>query len=107
LEKICIGRGGPIPWPARSPDLTPPDFFLWGAIKERVFRERPTAGDNMRERLTAAFREFNDLNVQAKNNIFLRKQVTFNRKKSHQMHQNGVCSLYLLTKKVQALSIME
>jgi hypothetical protein len=22
-----IGRGGPVPWPPRSPDLTPPDFF--------------------------------------------------------------------------------
>ena len=26
-----IGRRGPIEWPARSPDLTPPDFFLWGS----------------------------------------------------------------------------
>jgi hypothetical protein len=59
---IC--RGGPIPWPAISHNLTPPDFFLWGAIKERVFWERPTR-DNMRERLIAAFREFNDLNVAA------------------------------------------
>jgi len=25
-----IGRGGPIPWPPRSPDLTPPDFFSVG-----------------------------------------------------------------------------
>jgi hypothetical protein len=23
-----IGRGGPINWPARSPDLTPSDFFV-------------------------------------------------------------------------------
>jgi hypothetical protein len=60
-----IGRGEPIPWRARSHDLTPPDFFLWGAIKERVFRERPTTRDNMRERLIAAFPEFNDLNVVA------------------------------------------
>jgi hypothetical protein len=59
------GRGGPIPWPARSPDLTPPDFFLGGTIKERVFREKPTTRDNMRERLIVAFREFNDLNVAA------------------------------------------
>jgi hypothetical protein len=58
-----IGRGGPIPWPARSPDLAPPDFFVWAAIKERVFRERPTTRDNMKERLIAAFREFIDLNV--------------------------------------------
>ena len=25
-----IGRGGAVVWPARSPDLTPLDFFLWG-----------------------------------------------------------------------------
>ena len=25
-----IGREGPTPWPPRSPDITPLDFFLWG-----------------------------------------------------------------------------
>nr|CAH7725084.1 unnamed protein product [Callosobruchus chinensis] len=25
-----IDRGGPIPWPARSPDLTPMDYHVWG-----------------------------------------------------------------------------
>jgi hypothetical protein len=25
-----IGRGGPVNWPPRSPDLTPLDFFLLG-----------------------------------------------------------------------------
>lgn len=33
-----IGRNGPIQWPPRSPDLTPLDFFLWGFLKDRVFR---------------------------------------------------------------------
>ena len=28
-----IGRDGPTPWPPRSPDLTPLDFFLWGYVK--------------------------------------------------------------------------
>ena len=32
-----IGRYGPQHWPARSPDLTPPDFYLWGYAKDRVF----------------------------------------------------------------------
>ena len=32
-----IGRGGPISWPPRSPDITPLDFFLWGYVKDRVF----------------------------------------------------------------------
>jgi len=29
---------GNIAWPARSPKLTIPDFFLWGLLKDRVFR---------------------------------------------------------------------
>lgn len=32
-----IGRGGPIAWPARSPDLTPLDFFVWGRMKTLVY----------------------------------------------------------------------
>lgn len=33
-----IGRGGPINWPARSPDLTPMDFFFWGHLKQYVYQ---------------------------------------------------------------------
>jgi hypothetical protein len=32
-----IGRAAPIPWPPRSPDLTRPDFLLWGFVKDRVY----------------------------------------------------------------------
>ena len=28
-------------WPTRSPDLTPPDFFLWGMLKARVYEKNP------------------------------------------------------------------
>jgi hypothetical protein len=33
-----IGRGGPILWAPRSPDLTPLDFFLWGHVKNNVYK---------------------------------------------------------------------
>lgn len=49
-----IGRGGPVPWPARSPDLTSPDFFLWGYLKNEVYSEVPTTPENMIERITNA-----------------------------------------------------
>ncbi len=29
-----IGRRGKIEWPARSPDLTPLDYFFWGYLKD-------------------------------------------------------------------------
>lgn len=42
-----IGRGGTIAWPARSPDLTPLDFFLWGTMKERVYLEVPESREEL------------------------------------------------------------
>ena len=50
-----IGRGGPTPWPARSPDLTPVDFFLWGAMKERVYRTKVWSREACMENLEEAF----------------------------------------------------
>ena len=41
-----IGRGGPFEWPPCSPDLTSPDFVLWGYIKNVVFAQRPTIGED-------------------------------------------------------------
>jgi hypothetical protein len=35
-----LSRFGDIAWPARSPELAVPDFFLWGFLKDRVFRRR-------------------------------------------------------------------
>ena len=40
-QRITYVRSfGDIAWPARSPELTVPDFFLWGFLKDRVFRRR-------------------------------------------------------------------
>ena len=41
LPNRWMGRGGPIPWPAQSPDLTPCDFFLWSYLKDQAFCELP------------------------------------------------------------------
>jgi hypothetical protein len=37
---VGIGRDGPIPWPPRSPDITPLDFFLWGYVKGIVYKTK-------------------------------------------------------------------
>ncbi|CAL1291506.1 unnamed protein product [Larinioides sclopetarius] len=49
-----IGRDGPIPWPARSPDLTPLDFFFWGYIKNIVHSERIADISHLKRRIIAA-----------------------------------------------------
>jgi hypothetical protein len=33
-----IGTSGPIAWPPKSPNLTPLDFFLWGYVKNTVYK---------------------------------------------------------------------
>ena len=34
FDEKWIGRGGPVAWPSRSPDLTSPDYFLSGFVKK-------------------------------------------------------------------------
>ena len=49
-----IGRGGPIPWPPQSPDLSPLDFFLWGYITNIVYAEKINNIQHLQERITSA-----------------------------------------------------
>lgn len=46
-----IGRRGPIEWPARSPDLTPLDFFVWGHLKNKIFQNQPDSLADLRQRI--------------------------------------------------------
>lgn len=49
-----IGRGAPIAWPPRSPDLTPLDFFLWGYVKNIVYAEKIRDLPHLRARIFAS-----------------------------------------------------
>ncbi|EFN72522.1 Transposable element Tc3 transposase, partial [Camponotus floridanus] len=49
-----IGREGPVNWPPNSPDLTSPDFYLWGFLKNQVFQQRPTDVADMQNRIRQA-----------------------------------------------------
>ena len=50
-----IGRDGPTPWPPRSPDITPLDFFLCGYVKDKVFSTPVPDITNLKARTTDAF----------------------------------------------------
>jgi hypothetical protein len=50
-----IGCGGPRNWPARSPDLNPLDFFLWGYVKNVVYRHPIDTEEKLRGRIQEAF----------------------------------------------------
>ena len=52
---MWIGRGGPLTWPTRSPNLTPLDFFFWGFVKNVVYQgDRPTTLEELRGHITNA-----------------------------------------------------
>lgn len=44
-----IGRNGTIPWPPRSPDLNPLDYFLWGALKQKIYDQVVNNRDHLRQ----------------------------------------------------------
>lgn len=46
-----IGRRGSIEWPARSPDLTPMDFFYWGHLKNKVFKNKSESVNQLKEKI--------------------------------------------------------
>ena len=54
-----------IEWPARSPDLTPCDFFLWGYLKAEVYKHRPQTlkilKDAIREEVAAISPEMTNI----------------------------------------------
>lgn len=53
-----IGRGGPVAWPVRSPDLTQPDFSLWGAMEDRPYSTPVEDEDDLMARVIMAGEEF-------------------------------------------------
>jgi len=55
-QRRWIGRGGHIAWPPRSPDLTSPDFFLWGYLKNIVYQTAPTTAEDLKDRIRRACR---------------------------------------------------
>lgn len=77
-----IGRDGPIPWPARSPDLTPVDFFVWGRAKELVYTTEISTKEQLIERIQSAFQVM-------KQEMMLKITTTEVRKRARACIRNG------------------
>ena len=43
-----IGRNDDVNWPPRSCQLTPFDYFLWGAVKEKCYANKPEASKHFK-----------------------------------------------------------
>lgn len=79
-----IGRGGPVAWPARSPDLNPLDFFLWGYVKSLVYDTPIVTQEDLLARVMAAC-----THVQHIPGIFSRVRASMNRRCKLCIEVNG------------------
>ena len=69
-----ISRFGDIVWPARSPDLTVPDFFLWGFLKDRVFQWRIMTIQELKQAIADEVAAIDDLRRRVYGNFQTRLQ---------------------------------
>jgi hypothetical protein len=59
----CVFREGNR-WPSRSPDLTPPDFYPWGATKSAVCHDRPRTLNELKTAITEFIRNVSQADLQ-------------------------------------------
>lgn len=57
FDHRIIANNGDINWPARSPDLSPLDYFLWGMLKNKVYRNVPADINELRRNITNSLRQ--------------------------------------------------
>lgn len=51
-----ISNNGDVQWPPRSPDLSPLDFFLWGCMKDHIYKTVPANIEELRVRIITTLR---------------------------------------------------
>ena len=86
-----ISRKGSVAWPPRSPDLTLPDFFLWGYLKGKVYSRPSHSIAALKKRIRKEVRAIprsmlRACNVYACNMIPLRLPECLRRRVDHLEH---------------------
>lgn len=75
FEDRWYGLRGPFSWPARSPDLSPLDFYLWGRIKTKVYASPVNSKDELRNRVTRAFAELDGEEIRRSTTNAVQKRI--------------------------------
>ena len=57
FEDRIISRRVDVVWPPRSCDLTPLDYYLWGAVKDNCYTEKPETIDALKDNICVAVGE--------------------------------------------------
>lgn len=56
-----VGRGGPTPWPPRSPDLNAMDYYFWGHLKQIVYATPVDSIDDLRAKIVIGFEQIRNM----------------------------------------------
>ena len=59
FPQTLISRYGDVNWPPRSPDLTIPDFYLWGYLKGKVYIDKPNTIAQLKRNIQEEIRQNN------------------------------------------------
>lgn len=54
-----LGTNGPVRWAARSPDISPLDYFLWGYLKNEIYKTPVQNAEGLRNKIITACRQIN------------------------------------------------
>jgi hypothetical protein len=79
-----IGSGGPVNWPARSPDLNPLGFWLWGHLKTLVYLAPINDLEVLQQRVQNACQE-----IRVKPGIFDRVRTSVRRRAESCVEMHG------------------
>ena len=54
FENRIISRKAEVVWPRRSCDLTPLDYYLWSAVKDKCYSDKPETIDALKDNIREA-----------------------------------------------------
>ena len=57
FEERIISRRADAVWPSRSCDLTPLDYYLWGAVKDKCYADKPETIEALKDNIREAIAE--------------------------------------------------
>ena len=54
FEDRIMSHRADVVWPPRSCDLTPLDYYLWGAVKDKCYADKPATIDALKDNIREA-----------------------------------------------------
>ena len=87
FQNRLISRRREPEWAPHSPDLNPPDFYLWGLLKDRVYESKPQTIPELKVAITQMIESISRDECGRVNENFARRvQVCLQRRGAHLEH---------------------